>query len=428
MISREDSQRAALSVARLLRVRTRQERWRSCRTVDAQDGSEGDIPEDEAISGGSAPQLEVLTLNGNHLTLPGVKMIVAAAVGGPASPPNRVLTHVELFATCESDERDEDEEQEDDAEGRGRSSTKGTERRTLSVVRGYRAARKAAVEITGRTVPSAAGDLSSSRSATKAYATQDDSSEGRRGGTPQARYEPDDRRSYANITAENWRRKLGSHLWQNTGQRSSVIHAAQQIVGKARILGCKSSTISAAAQGSDIGSAPSPLALERLPPELRLAILRQLDPAQVLSEGQFRLIVSWACDSSTIGYGREGVPLPWADGAALDAGSFSQSSTSALRTASLLPSAPWDWHDMLSRSLPRDWVAESWDLWNEHRDTIPIMGGGGGPDGEGGATEPVTRGGGRPGGLVATGSLDRRAPDPALLAFLEATGTRARQD
>ncbi|PWN22553.1 hypothetical protein BCV69DRAFT_147297 [Microstroma glucosiphilum] len=353
-------------------------------------------------------------------------MIVAAAVGGPASTPNRILTHVELFATCESDERDEDEVQEDNADRRGKSGSNGRTRRTLSIARGYRAAREAAAEgATGPTVSFVAGDLLSPRSAMKAQA---DLSEDHRGSSSQTEYEPDDRRSYAHITAENWRRKLGAHLWKNTGQRSSVIHAAQQIIGRARILGCKSTSIGPSAQSSDTGSTASPLALERLPPELRLAILRQLDADRVLSEEQFRLIVSWACDSSTIGYGGEGVPLPWAQHADAGGSSSSQWATSTNRAVGLLPAAPWDWQDMLSRSLPRDWVAESWDLWNEHKDTIPIIGGGGGPDGEGGATEPVTRGGGRSGGSIATGSLDRRAPDPALLAFLEATGTRARQD
>lgn len=355
---------------------------------------------------GRAPQLELLTLNGNTFTLRGVRIIVAAATGGPYYPPNRSLTHLELFATSRPDDvdsEDEDRQHEDDT----------VPRRTLSIGRSYLERRKA-------------------RASVRSDKDEGEDSEGT-GAGPHYEFDlaPDDRRAYRHVTSENWRRKLGSHLWRNAQERSGVVWAAQEVLGKARLLGCRARLV----PNSDANATSEPSVIERLPPELRLHILRFLDEDDCLSDRQFRLIISWACDPQTIGYGEPGWAKPWRhDDPALPP---------SQPTSSLLPSHPWSWREMFQeRSLPRDWAAESWDEWNEAKDIFPLMsrsdvGGGGGPDGEGGATEGQDRprhhhrradAHASTEGVTTLqsqmSSINRRAPDPALMAFLEATGTR----
>lgn len=397
-LTKEQSRRAALSVARLVRPKT-SKRSSSQDDLDSSDESQEPSSTD-STAGGNAPALEVLTLNGNALTLRGVKMIVAAVLGGPASPPNRVLTQVELFATSGSDEVDSDVEDGDDDRKSRASGSVHNRLRTLSIARSY------VEEKNRRRSTQQHDELPSSPS----------SSSKRR-----PHLEPDDPKAYSHITAENWRRLLGSHLWKNAQSRSSVIATSQLLLAKARVLGCRSSP------GPDL---ENPLSLHRLPPELRLAILKKLDDVEMtLSSAQFQRVLAWACEGSTIGYGSPAFGL-----------SSSATPSTISEFPTLLPCQTWSWSEMIkTRSYPRDWTAESWDQWNDVRDTLPIIGGGGGPDGEGGSTMEdfdtavAARNGSGTGSRTRTGTrgrgtvidLFRKAPDPAWMAFLEATGTRA---
>lgn len=344
--------KAAISVANLVRPKTSSPFMSLSDTEEARNERRHHFND---RTGGYAPQLEFLTLNGNCFTMRGIRIIVASAIGGPAWPANTTLTHLELFAATAPGTIDEDNDDDDDS-----------------------------VEL-----HEAAGHTF---------------------------LPPDDQRCFRHVTSTNWRFVLGRHLWRNVQNRSSIINAATAVLATSRILGCRSR------ESSERGSVSQ---FARLPPEVRMQIARSLDSDGVLSERQIRRVMTWASDPDTIGYGEPGKPLPW-------------KSSASREFISLLPIQPWSWPDMFAnRSLPRDWVAESWDASDETCRAIEGLlpegvGGGGGPDGQGGATED------------ARAERRRRAPSsppyrsrrtnrfshihaapPALLAFLEATETRA---
>ncbi|CAO1635164.1 unnamed protein product [Parajaminaea phylloscopi] len=378
LFNKADSLDAAISVARLIRPK-RDEGGQAGSTLNAEAPSR---------LGGFAPQLDHLSLNGNCLTFRGVRMIVAAAVGGPTWPANTSLSQLEIFAATEAGKLDADDTgSENDSAG----------------------------------MSDAKGDCPG----------------------------PDDPRSYSHITAENWRAKMGVHLWRNVQERLAVAQAAVEVLGPVRVLGCRTRLCTTASKRKSLLQDFTNLA-----PELWLRVVQHLDSGAALSARQLRDVVSWACDPTTIGYGESWWVPPWSaqhgrkghrwpssevppqpnSAAVEDKGNSSVCD-------SLLPVNPWNWsHTFLYRSRPRDWIAEAWDEsnvapWNGSSSHVggwpggagDDIGGGGGPDGQGGATEGSGHGRRRRrcmGAVVGGAGQTGRFPAPAALAFLEATSTR----
>ena len=141
----------------------------------------------------------------------------------------------------------------------------------------------------------------------------------------------------------DWRVLLKARLELNSKDGQKVRRAALAVLSVARTLSC-------CVKKSQARPEPGcgfPQFLS-LPPELRLHVLRQLNPEGVLSERQLNEVVSWAQDPSTIGYGEPG--YPW--------------SLQGLRRSdgdciAVLPSHSWSWPVCFRfRSPPRDWTAE----------------------------------------------------------------------
>jgi hypothetical protein len=404
-IPSSDARTAAAAVARLLRHR---------------DGSSA-IAEQGV---GWAPQLEKLSLNGNEFTWKGVRAIVAAVLGAvppgeagslDAPKPNRVLLHLELFATM-SDERpsSDSEEEQGEAERGGVAHRAG---RPLSISSSLRAqaqeARAAAAgdaawiasATPGGVTPPRMGAAEAARrtpillpgSSSRTHAEQP--AEAVTQPSPRRNATPSAGELFEQITRADWRRLLGAQLWRNSSERGVVQSAALAVLVAARVLGCKSRETAPRQDPGDDDTTmePAGFPFARLPLELRLSVLRHLDERHVLSEPQFGRIVAWASDASTIGYGCGfGLSVP-----RLDLPSPAERETA---TQSLLPTHAWDWHASLRRSAPRDWEAE---LLDKPKDNLGEgWGGGGGPDGTGGA-KPTKK----------------REVKPGMAAFWEMTGT-----
>lgn len=390
-VGREDSLRAAASVAHLVRSSSQSD-------AHLQDNSTT-----ASSRRGCAPQLELLTLNGCALTLRGVRMIVAAVVGGQHSTPNRSLTHVELFATSQPGEVDSDQEGESSEVQTGQ----GTERRrrTVSIGRSFVEARRARRRDEREGMPSVdvATSSSSSVGSSRPHPASNSASSCAR---QHQILGPEDPRCYRHISSANWRSALNAHLWQNVQDRSAVIAAATLLLAKARVLGCRSQLSYPEDKMTDT------MDLTSLPPEIRLEVLRALDDEHVLSEGQFRRVIAWACDASTIGYGRH----TWRPQ------TLSPDERADDRAGQgLIPTQPHDWPTTLSRSPPRDWAAEAYDEWSvaKSHGLLPL------PDPlEGGQNRRETKRAPPPGGEERCQGI----ADAAFLAFLEGTRVRFRED
>ncbi|CAO1632632.1 unnamed protein product [Sympodiomycopsis kandeliae] len=397
-ITREESRKCALSIAHLVRPE---------RPCSRSNHGKGD-----------APQLELLTLNGNPFTIKGIKMIVAAIVGSSYWPGNTSLTHVELFATCTADDVDSD----DDEEQQRDQSASTSRRRTTSISRHYLETRRAELQrvagAQGRVVPPIdTAATRQDRPSTPLTLARDAGSRANQVELtvpPLEDESPANRQLYAHINAFNWRHTLGSHLWSNTQNRSGVIYSALTLLGAARILGCKS-TIS-----TDNQESSSRMSLATLPPEIRLDILKQLIDERNLSQKQFDQVISFACDPRTLGYGSS----DWTPAQQLRV------------TTSLLPSQPF--------TLPpiyKDYEAEAWDTYQSlsassvlNQTSSPMAtkhplatdrGDGANassPDGVGGTI--IVNGGGEEGAGVWN-PRKRGMPDAEMLAFLEVCACRS---
>lgn len=398
-ITREESRRCALSIAKMVRPKQK---------------GEGSA---DALECGDTPQLELLTLNGDQFTLKGIKMIVAAIVGSSYWPGNTTLTHVELFATCSAD--DQDSEDEEEQNNTGQSTSNGSRRRTTSISRAYLEARRA--ELHGVLNNNSASTSGATSFTSSAHSQLENTS-------------PSNRKLYSHINAFNWRHLLGSHLWNNTQNRSGVIYSALSLLAAARIMGCRSRC------ETDSGTS-----LLRLPAEIRLHILRHVADesstrATILSRRQFDRVISFACDSRTIGFGS----AEW------DWESVPREAPSSF--PSLIPARSFEFPHTY-----KDYDAEAWDTYQSQQHSQASMpatpmatkhpgaaaaatttressthdiGGGGGPDGLGGAgsssrTPPVIVNGGGQEDAGVWNHRRRGMPDPEMLAFLEVCGCRS---
>lgn len=128
------ARRAALSLAWMVRL----EEAKDLREATADDGlttkTPGAVKQRQGTTDrphpctlrGRPPQLESLSLNGSSLTTRGVRMFVAAVVGGLHAPPNRRLAHVDRRQwtwqanTQEQQSEQETEERERQREARAR--------------------------------------------------------------------------------------------------------------------------------------------------------------------------------------------------------------------------------------------------------------------------------------------------------------------
>ncbi|PWN51440.1 hypothetical protein IE53DRAFT_50695 [Violaceomyces palustris] len=162
------------------------------------------------------------------------------------------------------------------------------------------------------------------------------------------------------VTIENCRTLEQDALFFNSYQKYVTPLAAIQVRACARILGCRSSERVAGPQRRET------FPFLRLPPEIQLEVLRQVDlesPHEgclVLSERQFRLVVSWSCDRSTIGYGDS--TYDWIGRSTRDGWTKN------------LPVEDWDWKDcFMHRSPPRDWYAEDILFHRQHHQSKNIM-------------------------------------------------------
>ena len=197
----------------------------------------------------------------------------------------------------------------------------------------------------------------------------------------------------ANLT--NWSSMLDAHLAQNLLRHGPRCRAAAfSVLHAARTLGCRarrqiktSATTRSSARTESVGF---PRFLD-LPPELRLHIVRQLDVNQCLSARQFNNVVSFACEPTTIGYGR-----PDYDWSQILDGNKGSADGLDVKSQATLPARRWSWAECFALCAPpRDWSVDISNSENgdEHR-------------------------------LVHTSSYGaRRFQDAAAYAFLESTLT-----
>lgn len=376
--SPKEGREAAAAVARLVRVR------------DAPVQGEG----------GWAPHLEKLRLNGNDLGWRGLKAIVAAIIGATPDPqvgkrrPNRSLYQVELFATMAPESDESDTENASSARAGGANQLVFTSDHS-AVERGANGTPVeetiSATEVMLRTRISVGGHASSSASFSRApgNTSSDNRNRARLLGCS-ANLQLSPQALYVSLTRALWRKLLGEQLWANFERRSGVQRAARSTLMGARILGC-SATAGPVARGT-----PSVFPFAALPPELRLAVVRALDPTGALSDAQFLRVISWASSRSTIGWGSQSTSQRFETLRKPDA---------SRDEITLLPTHVWDWRASMALSPPRDWEAAVVDA------PQPALGAGwggrGGPNGDGGA------------------GVERHPllPKAGMCAFWEATGT-----
>lgn len=299
--------------------------------------------------------LEKLTLNGNTFGWTGVRVIVGAIVSLPSASGarrggNRTVSHVELFATG-ADAPDPDEGDTSFGEGAGTGTgarTRSTRRRSMTEYfiarrREHRAERK--MRRAAAVVGGGGGRLSQPSS-------DDEEREDIRSGN--AKF----------ITRDNWRKLLGETVWANAQRSVRTRSSARALLGPARVLGCcvrqgdgDNGGGGGAAAAKGAGAGPH-FPFMRLPPELRVQILRHLDDKRSLNDLQFLTVLSWACERSTIGYGSES-RIPFSLRSFDSASTTSNSAANAIAT---LFAPTWSWPSAVrTHSIPRDWPAEVLD-------------------------------------------------------------------
>ncbi|UZJ52039.1 hypothetical protein CBS101457_001359 [Exobasidium rhododendri] len=312
--------------------------------------------------GGHAPRLTMLLLSANDLGWKSVRKIVKAVLDG-----NRRLTAVELFATItspsqvniegESDDDDDDEEEEAAA------------------------------------VPSLANELTRSSSSSDLYLRSKREKTNvqrdvnftppRASQASKSQFSPVER-----LTSTNWLHHLGRYLWANKIHRTAVKDSSRYILATARVLSCR------CRQGEETNRDTNSTAIfpfTKLPPEIRRKIIGHLDDKALLSEEQMERIISFASDSTTLGFGSSSKSSGLSE-EALRHISSKVRGTHSQEGYGLLPHRSWHW---ITReySLPRDWPALMIDssvskaTSGQEEDFPDIHGpGGGGPDGYGGST------------------------------------------
>ena len=315
-------------------------------------------------NGGYAPRLERLALNGNDLGWKAVRTIVNAVLQG-----NTCLTQLELFASISPEDSDDD----DDGEEASEASEAGRPARRSSI----------SALLSGNRVHS--------------QSPHEQGQQAQEGG-PLAR--------------DNWRFRLGRHLWSNRVERLGVKDAARHLLRTVRVLSCKCRD---GPPGKD-----STFPFVRLPPEIRQKVILELDERRLLSVKQMERIISFASDPATLGYGCKSAELGLNSVALQQIHKETAIAPTPFASVDqqdygLLPHHRWSWTAMVRDfSLPRDWPATILDETRRIADTDEGLGGGG-PDGLGGVT------------------LDQMGPDRSrrrwlqeqsgLHAFWEATGT-----
>ncbi|TKY85148.1 hypothetical protein EX895_006228 [Sporisorium graminicola] len=174
------------------------------------------------------------------------------------------------------------------------------------------------------------------------------------------------------LNRTNWQDLLVEHLRENSLENEQCRSSAFFVLTAARTLGCraKRQTDAPPTNASEVSAAAAgfPRFLD-LPPELRLHVLRQLDNNASLSARQFSHVISFACDPSTIGYGR--YEYSWSH--ILDGGLDSVGNREG-RSSATLPARPWSWAECFAlRAPPRDWEADLLDadhfFRHKHRGT-----------------------------------------------------------
>lgn len=336
------------------------------------------------------PRLEKLALNGNDFGWKTVKKIVKSCLNG-----NKTLTHVELFATMKPDDS---EDEEDENENGVHQSSSHSLRRSSSIGTIYLRNRKSIQESSlhgqGFATPSRSGQSSKIMMSSKSEA----------------------------ITKENWRFRLGRHLWKNRINRMAVKDSSRYMLRSVRALTCKCRQ-----SISPLPDNLSPFPFINLPPEIRARIITLLDERGVLSLQQTERIISFASNPATLGYGCKSANLGLSDLALQqvqqEAIGSSDATVQDAQDYGLLPHHKWSWTELVRDfGMPRDWPATVLDentrrcLADDDEDHRDIQGlGGGGPDGRGGIT------------------LEKSTPDSSrrkwleeqsgLQAFWESTGT-----
>ncbi|SNX82351.1 related to conserved hypothetical Ustilaginaceae-specific protein [Melanopsichium pennsylvanicum] len=160
------------------------------------------------------------------------------------------------------------------------------------------------------------------------------------------------------------------HLSNNSDDGVHCREAAVAILRVARTIGCRAKRCPSPICQDTPDASPSTSGFHRflsLPPELRLLILRKVPEYEILTGRQFRDVISFACDPSTIGYG----------GADYDWSRIVDSMTSSLHDAemgrsSTLPAERWSWEECFTlRAPPRDWAADLLDASDEADERRP---------------------------------------------------------
>lgn len=345
----------------------------------------------EFISGSRAgrsriPRLERLSLNGNDLGWKTVKKIVKGCLNG-----NKTLTQVELFATTKADDSDEENDSVSQSSSHGlrRSSSIGT-----MYLRNRQSNRESSIHGQGFATPPRSDQSS------KATMTE-----------------------VENITKDNWRFKLGRHLWKNKINRMAVKDSSRYMLKSVRVLTCKCRQ-----SVTPLDQSSTSFSFTSLAPEIRARIIPYLDERGVLSLQQMERIISFASNPATLGYGCKSANLGLSELALQqikqEASGFVDDAVQDSQDYGLLPHHRWSWRESVQDfGMPRDWPATVLDEQkssaadndddDDHRDIQGL--GGGGPDGRGGST------------------LEGFGPDPSrrrwleeqsgLQAFWECTGT-----
>lgn len=136
------------------------------------------------------------------------------------------------------------------------------------------------------------------------------------------------------VTHITWEPLLAQQLERNEYDAEQCVKSAARVLAVARTVGCR---VRENAPRRDV------FRFLRLPPELRALVLSFIDEESALSPLQFALVLGFACEPTTIGYGVYG-HSPYAASRA---------------SKSEQPLEPWCWTDcFLTRSPPRDWTNE----------------------------------------------------------------------
>lgn len=372
-ISPEDSVRVAISIAHLLRSS-------GGRYEEEEDKVASFASPAPVRSGGRAPQLEVLILDDNRLTMRGTRIVVGAAVGCKGvCPPDRVLTRLRLSSTADKEDFDEDSDEEEEEQEEGVTvndvasyyGNSAARRRLLDALRatrqrGQTAQSSAEVRIAQANLMATTASLRRSVP-TLAPPPPPPPPPPAPSSEPQADERhpppPEDKRCFSHITAANHYGLINTQMDCNWKDQCAVKQASLKLLAQARVLECRAR------------HAKKPLGYAGLPAEIRLEVLRHVAEDEILSKGQVRRVMQWASDPTTIGYGRKEwrppvAPSPPATPSARDDAAPPSPSLTLIPTVT-----PWSWSTMIrsGRSLPRDWDAEAYDEWASRNGKAPFV-------------------------------------------------------